>query len=71
MAFTRLEQNDVISAWKDSMISSRLRKDVQEFIQVPIFGVYRNTQELKISDMEKVLEKIWSIGGETGCTAHG
>ena len=66
MAFTRLEQNDVISAWKDSMISSRLRKDVQEFIQVPIFGVYRNTQELKISDMEKVLEKIWSIGGETG-----
>ncbi len=66
MAFTRVEQNDVVSTWKDSMISSRLRKDVQEFIQVPVFGVYRNTQEIKISDTEEVLEKIWSIGGETG-----
>ncbi|MCK4746715.1 MAG: NAD(P)H-binding protein, partial [Bacteroidales bacterium] len=66
MAFTRLEQNDVVSTWKDSMISGRMRKDVQEYVQVPKFGVYRDTQEEEISNVEEVMDRIWSIGGETG-----
>jgi uncharacterized protein YbjT (DUF2867 family) len=66
MAFTRLEQNDVVSTWKDSLISGRLNKDVHEYIQVPQFGVYRDTQEVDIAEIDKVMEKIWSIGGETG-----
>jgi uncharacterized protein YbjT (DUF2867 family) len=66
MAFTRLEQNDVISTWKDSLISGRLRRDVHEFVQVPQFGVYRDVREFEINDVDQVLEKIWSIGGETG-----
>ena len=66
MAFTRLEQNDVVSTWKDSLISGRLNKDVHEYIQVPQFGVYRDTQEVDIAEIDDVLEKIWSIGGETG-----
>jgi len=66
MAFTKLEQNDVISTWKDSLISGRLRRDVHEFVQVPQFGVYRDVREYVVSDVNKVLEKIWSIGGETG-----
>jgi len=66
MAFTRLEQNDVVSTWKDSLISGRLNKDVHEYIQVPQFGVYRDTQVVDIAEIDDVLEKIWSIGGETG-----
>ncbi|MEN8202634.1 MAG: SDR family oxidoreductase [Bacteroidota bacterium] len=66
MAFTRLEQNDVVSTWKDSMISGRLNKDVHEFIQVPQFGVYQDTQEKRIVDIGAVMDRIWSIGGETG-----
>ena len=66
MAFTRLEQNDVVSTWKDSLISGRLNKDVHEYIQVPQFGVYRDTQEVDIAEIDEVMEKIWSIGGETG-----
>lgn len=66
MAFSRIEQNDVISTWKDSMISGRLKKDVHEFIQVPEFGVYRDVQEKNISDSATVMDRIWSIGGETG-----
>jgi len=66
MAFTRLEQNDVVSTWKDSLISGRLNKDVHEYIQVPRFGVYRDTQEVDIAEIDEVMEKIWSIGGETG-----
>ena len=66
LAFTRLEQNDVISTWKDSLISGRLNKDVHEYIQVPQFGVYRDTQVVDIAEIDEVMEKIWSIGGETG-----
>ncbi len=66
MAFSRIEQNYVVSTWKDSMISGRLSKDVHEFIQVPQFGVYRDVQEKKIINPETVLNRIWSIGGETG-----
>ncbi len=66
MAFTRLEQNDVVSTWKDSLISGRLNKDVHDYVQVPQFGVYRDFQEVDIVDIEGVMEKIWSIGGETG-----
>jgi hypothetical protein len=66
MAFSRIEQNDVVSTWKDSMISGRLRRDVHEFIQVPQFGVYRDVQERKFTNPNMVLDRIWSIGGETG-----
>jgi hypothetical protein len=66
MAFTRLEQNDVVSTWKDSLISGRLNKDVHDYVQVPQFGVYRDFQEVDIVDIEGVMQKIWSIGGETG-----
>jgi len=66
MAFTKLEQNDVISTWKDSLISGRLKRDVNEFVQVPQYGVYRDIREFEVTDVDQVLEKIWSIGGETG-----
>lgn len=66
MAFTRLEQNDVVSTWKDSMISGRLYKDVHEYIQVPQFGVYKDVQEVSITDLNEVRDRVWSIGGGTG-----
>ncbi len=66
MAFTRLEQNEVVSTWKDSLISGRLNRDMHEFIRVPEFGVYTNTQEVEIADIDQVMERVWSIGGETG-----
>ncbi len=66
MAFTRIEQNYVISSWKDSMISGRLSKELHEFIHVPEFGVYRDVQNVPVNDRNTVQKRIWSIGGETG-----
>jgi len=66
MAFTRIEQNQVLSSWKDTMSSGRLSEELHEFINVPQFGVYRDVQEESISDVSSVMERIWSIGGETG-----
>lgn len=66
MAFVKIEQNLVVSSWKDSMVSGRMNKNLQKFIQVPKFGVLKDEQHLKVDNPEKVLENIWKIGGETG-----
>ncbi len=66
MAFVKIEQNLVVSSWKDSMVSGRMNKNLQKFIQVPKFGVLKDHQQIKVENPEKVLENIWKIGGENG-----
>ncbi len=66
LAFKKIEQNQVISSWKDSMISGRFRKDLNEYIQVPQYGCLKDEQTIKIKDPERVLYNIWSIGGQKG-----
>ncbi|MDG1263833.1 MAG: SDR family oxidoreductase [Flavobacteriaceae bacterium] len=66
MAFKKIEQNLVLSSWKDSMISGRLPKGLNQFIQVPKFGVLKDAQQLKSIDPEHTLESLWKIGGDQG-----
>ena len=66
-AFKKIEQNSIVSSWKDSFISSgRLKNSAHKYIRVPSFGCYKDHQELAVIDSEKTLDKIWAIGGETG-----
>ena len=66
MAFEKIRQNQVISSWKDSMVSGRFHSDLNQFIQVPEYGCLKDEQRIKIQDSEKVLNNIWSIGGDKG-----
>ena len=67
LAFEKIEQNSIISSWKDSMISSgRLRKNLHKYINVPTFGCFTDYKERQVHDTKKTLDKIWSIGGATG-----
>lgn len=67
LAFERMEQNLVLSSWKDAMIAGSKQIDVDAFIEVPSFGCFKDIQKVPISgQVEKVLENIWSIGGERG-----
>ncbi len=67
MAFKKIEQNLVISSWKDSMVSGRFNDDtLEKHIQVPKYGILKDVKQLKVDNPEAVLERIWSIGGETG-----
>jgi uncharacterized protein YbjT (DUF2867 family) len=66
MAFKKIEQNLVISSWKDSMISGRFQKNLEKYIQVPKYGVLKDEQKRKVKDAQAVLENIWKIGGENG-----
>ncbi|ULC58610.1 SDR family oxidoreductase [Flaviramulus sp. BrNp1-15] len=67
LAFEKIEQNSIVSSWKDSMISSgRLRKNLHKYVNVPKYGCFKDIKERPIKDTNKTIDKIWRIGGTTG-----
>ena len=67
LAFIKIEQNSIISSWKDSYISSGHLKDyIHRFINVPKYGCYQDLKKRKVVDRVNTLNKIWSIGGNNG-----
>ncbi|MCH2224846.1 MAG: SDR family oxidoreductase [Crocinitomicaceae bacterium] len=65
-AFNKIGNNAIISSWKDSYSSSGISFDISDFIEVPTFGCFIDKRKRKMENRELSLEKIWSIGGETG-----
>jgi hypothetical protein len=65
-AFTKIENNEILSSWKDSYSSSGLNFNVSEFIQVPSFGCFKDSRTRDLKNRETTIDKIWSIGGSTG-----
>jgi uncharacterized protein YbjT (DUF2867 family) len=65
-AFGKIENNEIVSSWKDSFISGGLRFNISEFIRVPVFGCFRDERKTAISNRAKSIEKLWQIGGSTG-----
>jgi uncharacterized protein YbjT (DUF2867 family) len=67
LAFQKIEQNNVISSWKDALISSYADNSLLEHIHVPVNGCFIDTRQRKITgSTDQVLENIWSIGGNRG-----
>lgn len=66
IAFTKIEHNEIASSWKDSIVSSRFDSNLSRFITVPEFGCYKDSRKIEIKNPQKILEKIWAIGGDTG-----
>lgn len=65
-AFSQIENNEVVSSWKDAFISSNFDFNISEFIQVPSFGCFMDIKEKEFVDREECINRIWSIGGENG-----
>jgi len=67
LAFSRIEQNEVISSWKDSLVSSYKDDKLLDHINVPTYGCFLNKREKEITNgVEQVMNNLWSIGGERG-----
>ncbi len=66
MAFAKIEQNNVASSWKDSMVSGRFKHSINRFKRVPKYGCLRDAQTYKAASTEEALNRIWSIGGQNG-----
>ncbi|WP_046755470.1 SDR family oxidoreductase [Kordia jejudonensis] len=66
LAFAKIEQNGVISSWKDSLISGHFREKISTYIKVPEYGCFKDIKCRKVIDEEATLDKIWAIGGVNG-----
>jgi len=66
-AFLQIEQNNVVSSLKDFLVSSYVDNSLLEHINVPTNGCYFDKREKEIiTNVEQVLNNLWSIGGERG-----
>ena len=67
LAFEKIEQNSIVSSWKDSMISSgRLKNNFHKYVNVPKYGCFKDYKERPVTDEATTLDKLWRIGGDTG-----
>jgi uncharacterized protein YbjT (DUF2867 family) len=66
LAFDKIEQNQVISSWKDALTSETLNKGISQYIEVPVNGCFTDIRKEKVIDISYTIAKIWSIGGQNG-----
>lgn len=66
LAFDKIEQNQVLSSWKDAQTSEIFKEGFSKFIEVPTNGCFKDIRTRKLENSTISLEKIWRIGGKTG-----
>ncbi len=67
LAFQKIAQNEVVSSWKDSFSSSKIKDRVQDHLTIPTYGCLHIYRKLKITnDPKRVLSNFMSIGGDRG-----
>jgi hypothetical protein len=67
LAFEKIEQNMVLSSWKDALSSSNKNRSLLQFIEIPQFGIYYDKREVQIkTPIKNVLDNLWAIGGVRG-----
>ncbi len=68
LAFKKIDQNMVVSSWVDSDFLNDNNHRLNDFIEVPKDGVFKDIQSLNFteSEQERVLNNVWSIGGAKG-----
>jgi uncharacterized protein YbjT (DUF2867 family) len=65
-ALIKVKEDKVISSWKDSLVSGRFNSNISGFLKVPKKGCFIDRRKKEIKNKEYTLDRIWSIGGETG-----
>jgi hypothetical protein len=66
LAFDKIEQNQVLSSWKDAQTSNLLNKGMTHYMDVPVNGCFKDIRKTKVADHQTSLSRIWSIGGKNG-----
>ncbi len=58
----------VVSSWKDALSSSYSGEDIEQYNQVPEYGILSDlkVRPVPADEVEQVIENIWSIGGKRG-----
>jgi len=67
LALARIEQDNVISGWKDSFASSGAKSALMTSLNVPQHGCFRDAQHRDVTGRADIVwQRIWNIGGDTG-----
>jgi uncharacterized protein YbjT (DUF2867 family) len=66
LAFQKIEQNSVISSWKDAVSSGVFKDQLSKYIELPQYGCYEDVRYRTVTDEAYTLDRIWSIGGRNG-----
>ncbi|NOS91891.1 MAG: SDR family oxidoreductase [Cyclobacteriaceae bacterium] len=67
LAFDKISQKNVVSSWKDSISLGTMDKNFLNNTFVPEHGVYTDYRQIEFThNPEKVIENIWTIGGNRG-----
>lgn len=68
LAFQKIEQDEVLSSWKDAFAISDTPTEWMEHNQVPDYGCFKDIKWREVSkdNIEQVMQNIWTIGGEKG-----
>ncbi len=67
LAFVKIEQNSIVSSWRDALNKGYLNTSFMDQVKVPQNGTlhYKVKREFE-NDVDIVLSNIWSIGGKRG-----
>lgn len=65
-AFDKVDNNEILSSWKDSQVSGVRNFNISDFVRVPSYGCFRDVREQKYEDRKRTVAKIWGIGGKNG-----
>ncbi len=65
-ALKKVDKDDVVSSWKDSLVSGRFISNISEYLKVPKKGCFIDRRKKEIINRKFTIDRIWSIGGETG-----
>ncbi|MFI5187515.1 MAG: SDR family oxidoreductase [Chitinophagales bacterium] len=68
LAFLKIEQNMVVSSWKDAASSSLTRLEINQYVEVPVNGCYRDRRwtEIDGDKVEEIADRFFGIGGKQG-----
>jgi uncharacterized protein YbjT (DUF2867 family) len=67
MAFQKIEQNEVVSSWKDAFSAFNTNPSIILNAAVPVYGCFKDVKKHFIEDnADRVFANIWSIGGGKG-----
>ena len=68
VAFDKIQQNMVVSSWKDSLVSSSSKTSLSRYIEVPEYGCFEDKKQVTVrnNSPEQVWENVCAIGGKRG-----
>jgi uncharacterized protein YbjT (DUF2867 family) len=62
----KIEENHIISSWKDAWASGLMDQKLELFLKVPDFGCFKDQRKKTVKNAEATKDKIWRIGGNSG-----